>query len=442
MAAKKGVKPGTALKGPKSKNKKSDMVANRASAMKDKLAAKAEKLAAKAELVKAQKALKVAESSAAAAAKVAAARIAKLEKSNAGDSSTTAGRAKYIAHPDFPANLRAEWRTFVRSHKMWARQEFNQKSMLLGMLEKMPRDVLSMVHAHNEEVGSVAEVMTILTKHYAGNLLLQQKGDTEDYENYTRTSETMADFLVILSGKRARALRSGMISDNESGGYKLLAKANVSQAEYDGILANINIKRELLAEIGNVDVSDQLPSYTEIEGALEKIVFSNELHSQRTGKKQNVATGGVQKQVKKRKKKAAKPAGKTPKVVAAGTQQNGGGQNNGANPPRVPDWVCNCGNVVFGSKTVCGMCSTPKPANAPPGVVTKGGGKGKGAGKGKGGGGGGKAAPAAAVPTPTPPTPATQPGPADAAKKKSVCRHFQQYGKCGFGEKCHFKHGG
>ena len=433
MAAKKGVKPGTALKGPKSKNKKSDMVANRASAMKDKLSAKAE-------LVKAQKALKAAESSAAAAAKVAAAQIAKLEKSNAVDSSTTVGRAKYIAHPDFPANLRAEWRTFVRSHNMWARQEFNQKSMLLGMLEKMPRDVLSMVHAHNEEVESVAEVMLILTKFYSGNLLLQQKADIEEYESYTRTSETMAEFLVNLSGKRARALRSGMISDNESGGYKLLAKANVSQAEYDGILANINIKRELLAEIGNVDVSDQLPSYTEIEGALEKIVFSNELHSQRTGKKQNVATGGVQKQVKKRKKKAAKPGGKTPKVVAAGTQQNGGGQNNGANPPRVPDWVCNCGNVVFGSKTVCGMCSTPKPANAPPGVVTKGGGKGKGAGKGKGGGGG-KGAPAAAVPTPTPPTPATQPGPADAAKKKTtICRHFQQYGKCGFGDKCHFKH--
>lgn len=367
MAAKKGVKPGTALKGPKSKNKKSDMVANRASAMKDKLAAKAEKLAAKAELAKAQKALKAAESSAAAAAKVAAARIAKLEKSNAGDSSTTGGRAKYIAHPDFPANLRAEWRTFVRSHNMWARQEFNQKSMLLGMLEKMPRDVLSMVHAHNEEVGSVAEVMTVLTKHYAGNLLLQQKGDIEDYENYTRTSETMADFLVILSGKRARALRSGMISDNESGGYKLLAKANVSQAEYDGILANINIKRELLAEIGGVGVSDQLPSYTEIEGALEKIVFSNELHSQRTGKKQNVAAGGVQKQVKKRKKKATKPAGKTPKVVAAGTQQNGGAKTTARTlPPGCRTGFATAVTWFLGAKT-CAVCAAhPSPRTRPP----------------------------------------------------------------------------
>ena len=340
-------------------------------------------------------------------------------------------RSKYAEHPAQVEDLRANWRMWKRQHLEWRSQNFNQTTMVLGMLKNLSTEQVELIHSVLEpplaEHG-VEAIYAVLEDNYAGVSVLDAQADFAAYSADTRGTQAMAVWLVKRSVLRNRAIASGMEPDTKSG-FTLLAAANLTSDQKSNILKEIDLKRvmtiEMLRANGKDDEADNVPvgapTYSDISGKLHQLVQHQALDNQQrsTGKTSALATtvarpiGKVNSKSRIKREKTKKKLATLSAIAAEAAAVKKFGY----------DWTCSkCGNTVWDSKNVCtlGGCGNPRPADG--GVRAKsGGGKGAKGTKGKGVAKGGGKGTAARV-------------------TKQPCRHFAQNGSCPFGERCHFTH--
>ena len=345
-------------------------------------------------------------------------------------------KSKYVDHPEPIEDLRASWRTWSRQHLDWRSQDFDEKTMVLGMIGKLTKTQTELVHSKLDPpltAHGVEAIYNILKDNFSGVSMLDAQKDFKSYESHQRKNESLNEFLIAHDILRSRAISSGMIPDDEAG-FRLLTAANLDSEKTSTILRELDTRNQLLKDMAAAskkvgfhdDAEEVQPSYQDIREKLMRLSVHNAYIDSRNNTKDAVflsgggnrnkvrRQGGIQKKATitvvktKSAKKREKLRAKIATLTTAAAQQQPGGKKFGF------DWICpTCGNSVFDSKSICGFngCAARRPFDggkkAPQAAKgNKGGGKGKGAGKGK-----------------------TQ-----------LCRNWQSSGTCRFGGACKFMH--
>ena len=382
--------------------------------------------------------------------------IAALKKqvdllSTAKEKSGNSHRAKYIEHPAIEEDLRRSWREWRRSHVEWSTQEYDNTTMVLGMVRCLSQSQKELVYSKlSPPVTShtVSDILAILETAYGTISILESAQDVKTYRAHTRENASISEFLIKHEVLRQRAVSSGMTKD-ESDGFGLITAAKLSAEQESKLLADLDLSRSLSAQIDTAvkgqsaepvfdGDSHAAPTYTEVEKLLQRFVFQSEFS--RLSKDKSVGlVGSVGRDIAKKNGKATKATKSKSKIKREKMKKKIAALSAAATPapPVLPasqasDWLCcACGNHVFGSKTVCGFNSCTQARTAACKVITgkpKGKGGGKGGGKASNGKSGGKGTGNVSgkglshTPSATP------------------CRLFSTSGGCKYGDRCKFSH--